>query len=730
MRVSGRTNLPAYVMEPEANEPVFQPGSASAGTVPGVTDLALFLRILQRQWLLVVGCTGAVVGAVALATLLMKPTYEPWARLEVEPPGYEEFSLDVPQLGGDNAAYLQTQVQNLQSDELALAVVRKLIRAPDSVPEPGQSATHSSTQDVTRLTAGENAALTDFKRRLKVEHDPGSRVISVSVAAHDPEQAARTTNELVTLYAQHLADQRHEAIIESVDWLSQQLQDIRKRMDESNRTVVDFEKTNGFADIDQGRSTFGEMVADLNKQLTQAVADRIQLQSLVNRVRDANADVLPQQRDSSLIQQLTQKLAEVKADLAQARVIYGPNHPNVRRLESQAGELQAQLSQAKNAILDEVRTEYEAARARERIMSSRLNDATRRLSLLAQYNALKREAQANTDLYNTLFSKIKETEISAASKSSNVRVIERSRVLQKPTRPRLMLNLVLGFMAGPVLGIVLAFIREGLDGRICTLEDIRQWDMKLPLSVVPVIPSSANGKTGHRFALSNRKELKCYEPLLLSRPQSAEAEAVRGLCASLILARPNLFPQALLIASSLPGEGKTTVALNLAVALAKQGLACVVDCDLRHSRISSIFGRAFDPGLAEFLTGNIALEQAIFDAPVPNLSVLPCGRALADAFDRIVHPGYMREKLRGLRERFAFIVLDSPPILSYADGRVLSTIVDGVVFVGRSRVTTREAMKRSLELLSHMHSAPILEVVLNAAESDSADYQYYRRAFK
>ena len=168
--------------------------------------------------------------------------------------------------------------------------------------------------------------------------------------------------------------------------------------------------------------------------------------------------------------------------------------------------------------------------------------------------------------------------------------------------------------------------------------------------------------------------------------------------------------------------------MNLAVALAQQDRACVVDCDLRRSQISSIFGRASQPALAEVLTGKIGLAEAIFDTDVPNLSVLPCGGAPGHDYDITVYREVMRETLNQLRQRFAFVVLDSPPILPYADGRVLSTIVDGVVFVGRPHVTTREAIRRSLELLSEVRSAPILEVVLNATKSDSAD-QYYRYAY-
>ena len=699
------------------------------GTASGGTDITVLAGILQRQWRVVTVCT---VGAAVLAlftSLLMKPVYEPEARLDVDPPGYEQFSLE-PQAVSSDTEYLQTQVQNLQSAALAVAVIRKLRLAPDSVNGSAQPGQNVSGEDVERLTPGESAALREFQSRLKVEHDPGSRVISVAVGDHDPVRAARITNALALLFVDRMANGRHEAIVQSVQWLSGQLKDIRKQMDDSNRALVNFQRVNAIADVDEGKSTFGELLADLNKQRTQTAADRIQLEALLNKVHDRDPDALPQVHESSLIQQLTQKLAEVRADLAQSRAIYGPNHPNVKRLENQREELQAQLNKQKQGILDQLRTAYAAARAREQLMSHEVTDTTRQLSLVAQYNALKREARANTDLYNALYSKVQEAAISAASKSSNIRIVDPARVLDRPTRPRRLLNLFLGLVAGLVLGIVTAFVFEGLDSSVRTPEDIHECDAKLPVSVVPVIEVTGNnGLRSLPNPVNGNRLTEGYQPLLLSRPESAEAEAVRGLRTSLMLSRLNQPRQVLLIASSLPGEGKTTVAVNLAVALAQQAPTCVVDCDRRNSVISSIFKRRSGPGLGEVLAGTLALPEVVFDTHVPGLCVLPCGRAADGAYD-LVGREAMKETLQALRERFTFIIVDSPPILPYADGRVLSTIVDGVVFVGRPHLTTREAMKRSLELLSQVHSAPILEVVLNAAESDAADYQYYRYGYK
>jgi polysaccharide biosynthesis transport protein len=690
------------------------------------SDIASLFAIVKKHWRTASASTLLLGALSLLATYLMKPLYEPEARLDVDPPGFEQFALE-PQTASSDTVYLQTQVQNLQSEALALAVIRSLHLAGDGT-EQKQSETIVPDEG-DRLTPAENAALREFKERLKIDHDPGSRMITLSVGAHDPVQAATKTNTLAHLYVDRMAAARQQAITQSVEWLSQQVRDIRKRMDDSNRALVEFQEANKVADVDDGKSTFGEMLADLSRQRTQTAADRVQLEALLNRVHDGNADSLPQVHASLLVQQLTQKLAEVRAELAQSRAIYGPNHPNIKRLENQRDELQKELEQQKQGILQELESSYAAAQAREQLVSRAVDATNRQMTLVAEYSALKREAQANAELYNSLYSKVEEAAISAASKSSNIRILDQARVLDRPTKPRRMLNLVLGLAGGFVFGIIIAFIRDGLDQSVRTIADVQQFDSKLPVSIVPLIEAASVGRFPRMLGSNGGNTLDGYEPLLLSRPRSPEAEAVRSLRTSLILSQLNGTPQVLLIVSSLPAEGKTTLAVNLAVALAQHGPTCVIDCDWRRSSLSSAFRRDSDPGLGEVLSGRSSIGDAVAQTHIPGLHVLTAGHAAEDVYE-FGRRSVMSDTLAALRQRFKFIIVDAPPILPYSDARVLSTMVDGVVFVGRSRITKRDAMKRALEVLAQVRSAPIVEVVLNGADKADGDYGYYQYGYK
>jgi capsular exopolysaccharide synthesis family protein len=679
--------------------------------------------VLQRHWRILALSVVTFTAAVAIATFLMKPTYEPEARIEVDPPGNELFSLQSSGPVSSDTEYLQTQVQALQSDALALEVIRKLQLAPDSPPQASAADLSSSTPDAPRLTPGESTAVRDFQKRLSIQHDPGSRLIGLKCASHDPVEAAKITNTLASLFVERSYKARHNAIVQSTEWLSGQLEDIHKRMLDSVRALTDFQRATGVAEVDEGKSTFGEMLAEENRQFTQSAVDRIQQEALLNKVRKNRPDALPQVRGSALVQQLTQKAAEIRAQLADARVIYGENHPKVKQLKNQAEELERQLNIEKQTILEELKTTYAAAQAREHLMSGQVKNTTRQLTLIGQYNALKREALANTELYNNLYSKVKEAGIAAASKSSNVRVVDTARVLDRPTRPRRLLNIVLGFIAGLVFGVVGVFVAEGLDNTIRTPEDIHNWNAELPVAIVPVIEGHGKSAVSVLRLLDGVVKPDRDRPLLVSHPRSPAAEALRGLRTSIMLSAATR-PQALLVASSFPGEGKTTLAINLGVSLARQASTCLVDCDLRKPSLGPAFGLSARDGVSNVLAGVTPLSRAVADTRIPRLAVLPAGN-LPES-EHLISSEMMGEVIRELRKQFTFVVVDSPPILPYVDGRILSTMVDGILLVGRPHVTTRAAMARALELFSEVNSAPILEVVLNAAEGDSPDYRYYQ----
>lgn len=733
----GETMAPVRLETPAVRQEIYAPtvsiraASAQSQETRGAEWLRA-LEIIRKHWRISVLFAAVLMVTVIVVTLTLKPIYEPVARIEVDPPG-EQFSLEGGASGSD-AEYLETQAQNLKSDKVAIDVIHRLHLDQD--PEMvglRQSKPKDGDLAVYQLSAGEYSALRSLRKNLTIKRDTASRLISVSFSSHDPKMAALVTNTVVAAFIDDTYQDRHDAIMKSSEWLSRQLDDIRARMVESSRVLADFQKSIGVADVDTNKSTFTEQMSELNRQLTQAQADRIQLEALLKSVKAGSPDVLPEMRNNPVVQQLSTKLAEQRAELSQARVIYGVNHPNVKKLQSQVDELQSELEAQKTSVLGSIRTSYAAAQARENLMDSQIKGASSQLSQMARYNDLKKEAQTNSELYNTLYAKVKEAGIAAASKSSNLRVVDEAHVLDSPTGPNRMLTILVGMLAALAGGVGLAFIREQFDTRIFTPEDICGLVGTNNIAVMPLFLPSNDRQlqmpAGQGGAPDSGKPPAGLS-FLLDRPHSPEAEALRSLYTSVMLSRPGTPPQVVLVVSSLPGEGKTTVAVNLAMAMAQHGTTCLVDADLRRGRVAASLGVPSRPGLTDVLKGTSPLDRALVHIPgLANLTVLPA-HAGSEMAGQLVCSDRMRNVLNELRKDFQFVVVDSAPILPFADCRALSSLTDGLIFVGRSGITTRELVQRSLELLDQVHSAPVLQFVLNAADIKSPQYRYYQYGYE
>jgi len=695
------------------------------------------LDILAKHWRLSAIFAIAVFLTVVGVTYFTRPVYEATARMEIDPSG-ETFSLD-GSAGSTDSEYLETQAQVLQSGGVAVDVIRKLHldQNPELVGEgnPDDNSTASAPDSSVSgmdLTVREKRALHRFSGLLTVRRDTASRLVLVGFSSHDPQLAALIANTVVQTFIDDTFQNRHNAIMKSSEWLSKQLDDIRSKMETSSRALAEFQGAIGVSDV-EGGSTYTEHMAELSRQFTQAEAERIQLQALLKNDQ-GNLDSLPEVRTSPVVQQLSQKLSEQRAELSQAQVVYGVNHPVVKKLQSQVDELQNQLNGQKHAIVNSMRASYAAAEAREQLMAAEMKGTTKEIGQMAQYTALKKEVQTEVDLYNSLYAKIKEAGIAAASKSANIRIVDPALVPDTPSKPRWALNLALGLLGAAFGGIMLAFVAEELDNKLRSPEDIKEWIGNSNVSIIPVIGEAERQEArltwskrivGFLPTAATTTEDTLTNSFFLERPNSPEGEAVQALYGSIMLSRHGHPPQALLITSGFPGEGKTTVALNLSYALAKQGRTCLVDADLRKGRLARAFGLTSNQGLSEVLREDMSLDNALLEVPgMSSLSILPAGTLKGNA-GQLICSQTMQQIVQELRERFQFVVIDSAPILPFVDGRALSTLADAVILVGRSGITTRQAMRRSVELLSEIHGAPILQVVLNAAQSNSIDYKHY-----
>lgn len=740
------------------------PGESIALTLAGTANAAGFtweqaVRVLRKNFRLVLICASSFSLAAILAAFALKNIYQPTASLEVDPPTSGINTLHEIEYGGetDNQEYIETQARILQSDALAIRVIRALrldrnsefvqksniakygsLRASAPPSETESSFLHEQF-DLADETPLESIALDAFQKRLSVSPVRNSRLIEVSFASHDPRLAQLITNTLVTQFMDQNYQNRYTTTMEASEWLSSQLNDLREKVRESNQAVADYQKKYGFIDNDDKDVPMAQYMAEINHELSDAQAARIEDEAYVRMIDMGQAESIPALRDDKVYQSLATQYADARAQLAQARTIYGDANSNVKKVENEANELAAQLDAERARVADQVRTSFEAAKDREQLMlqtrdrvRAELGDVS---SHLVEYRVLQNEALATAELYNTLQARLREAGIYAGLRSSNIHIVDLATRLRKPTGPHRGVIVGVGMLMSCMLALMLAFVKESFNNTVRTPDDIRAWTGLPSLAMLPPIEGRQSRERKDEALEPMPGKGKSLQGILRPAPRiplntsrTAEAEAVRNLRTALAYSRANEPPRVVLVTSSSASEGKTTVAINLAAAYAQHGRTVLVDADLRQPAITRALRLPKTGSLSDVLSGAIELPSALHPfSEISNFCVLAEGWGARNSVD-LIASDRMRATIQTLRNEFEHVVIDSPPAIPYSDARILSSLADSVIIVARYGLTTRTALARCSELLEEVH-APVSGVVLNNIETLSADYQYYNYGF-
>src|SRR6266481_3418190 len=703
---------------------------------PHLYDYLLILR--KHQWL-ILSFLLAVVTIVSIATFRMQPVYSTTARVEID----RENSNVLPFQGADSFDYvmdtdnyIETKSKILTSETLALQTIRStgLASHPEYSSGYGPSEAISFGSLANHERPPELAALLGS---LSVRRVPNSRLLDVTFESTDAQLAARVVNAHIENFKEDNLRSRYQAIAQASSWLSDQLDDLKLKVQHSEDARLEYERKNQIWEIDDKQNISTQRLSDLNKELTDAQSERMKRQALYEFAKSGNSDSVPELRSDTVLQDLFKKRGELNSQASDALAQYGPNFPKVQRLQGQLKEIDQLILDEKKSIVDEMGNDYNAARQRETLLTQALDqqkiEANQMSERLVEYNILKREAEANKTLYDGLMTKLKEVGISAALQSSNIRVVDPAMIPAYPSRPAKARNIALAFLVGLVGGIGLALMREYLDNTVKTPDDIETLARLPSLAVVPQFGgSNGNGRRNRLLpGITTNGHEKRIELVAQHLPKSQMSEAFRALRTSLLLSQPGRPPQVILVTSALPREGKTTAAANLAVTLAQLGDSTVlVDADLRKPGVGRLLNLASGKyaGLSSYLAGVSSLDLVSVPHPaIPNLVAIPTGPLPPNPAD-LLSSHRLVEAIAELRTRFKFIVIDSPPVMAATDAVILSVQADGVLLVVRSGETPKAAFTRTRDLLSSV-KCHILGVVLNAVDSGAPDYYYSYRYY-
>ena len=699
--------------------------------------------ILKRRWI-VLTCLLIVFTTVALATFKEKPVYAGKVLVEINPEEPQVLSFQqIAQAGAswDLESYRETQYKILKSRSLAERVVRDLhlyeypefykghaylglvTSVPAHIPSPSDPSPPDASSEAFRNSVD------NFMGATGVDPIQRSNLVRVSFYSHNAALASRIANQLTNDYIDQNLQVKWDEALKASEWLSGRLVELKAKLQKSEDALQAYAEQNSILFVQNASSGVAQSMASarmeqLQEEYTKAQAERTQEEALYSLVEAGKVQDLPGFLSNALIQSLQEKLSELQSQYSELTATVKPGYPKARALKKQIDSAQATLDRQKLALSRNITESYRAALEREKYLSKLLNQQEQLVNVVSQksirYNLLKRDVDTNRGLYDGVLQRMKEAQVAAGLKASNIRVVDPSEVPDSPSKPRVMLNLALGFMLGMGLGVGLAFVQEYLDNTLKTPEEVESL-LRLPsLGILPSFHLNGGAKAGNGKLATLEAD---GNGSLAIQKNPASLEAFRSLRTSILLSA-NPVPKLLLVTSALPGEGKTTTTVNLGATLASLGSKVViVDCDMRRPSCHRTTGVKNSPGFVQCLTGRVELAEAILPVPnVPNLFVIPCGPIPPNPAEVLSSP-LTAEILRKLQAQFEYVLVDSPPLLNVADSRILATFTDAVVLVTRAYETPYEIVRRARALL-YAAGARILGVALNDVNVHRAGYGY------
>lgn len=694
-------------------------------------DLASYWRILKARRWTVVSIFALVALAVFIGTSIQPRLYKATALLEI---GKE--NPDVPtvealfKLAGVSADYLETQFGILRSETLAGRVIEELQLATLEEFNPPKSWASSTPEEATTSKDGTyQSVLKRFQARLSVVPLKGTRLVSVSFESQDPHLAARVVNSLCANYAA----MRHETGERTAKWLSVQLESTRAKLEKSEAELLDYARKHGLVFLDQSgggtENLLDDRLRQTQQELSRAEGARYEKESIYRLVQKGDLESLPGVVENKLLQDLTVRLADLRREHAQLATTFTPDYPKVKQVQNQIREVEAILAGEQRKVVDRVANDYTAAVQREELLRKAFSNlqghANQTAEKASRYGLLKREVETNRQLYEVLQRQVKEAGISAGLKATNVGVVDFATPPRDPYKPNLRLNLAIGLMAGVILGVAGAFIREYLDTSVRNPEEIEGFLDVPTLAMIPAV-KLLNGAEDHTSkglihrGLSRLRNLPAQEAQVShwyrideeGENQQALLEAFGALRTAVLLETRQPAPRSLLVTSTQPREGKTTVAVNLALSLAQLGRRMLlIDADLRRPSIHRALELPNRHGLGDLLTENSVDWRSVVQAGVvPGLDVMTSGRPVSNP-TAVLLSWATREMMNQLLVEYDFVIIDAPALLvNVADARILSNLAEGVVMVIRTGMTSRAAVERARGAVTNLVGVIINDV--------------------
>jgi polysaccharide biosynthesis transport protein len=701
-------------------------------------DLVEYWRSITKHKWAILGLALAIALLTLLVVSSIKPTYRSTVTLLIEASKNKVVSIEEVYAGmsGDRE-YFQTQAEILKSRELAEKVVAKLKLATHSEFDPSQQeppywkiwlTSAGITPERFGFGEAEQKAPTDqaaapkgvvgaVQGRLEVQPVRMSQLIRVSFVAHDPELAAKVANTFAETFIESDLDARYQMTQKASDWLAERLSGLRQKVEASERALQQYREKERIVDAKGlAQSGASKQFEDLSKAQIDARQRRSEAEIRYNQIRAASGhyETLPAVANNPTVLRMRDIETEAEKKLSELGNRYGKEHPRMVAAEADVTSARANTLDAIRRAIDTTVTtvtkEYEATRANETAGEKTLAQAKDDIQNMNrkeyQLNVLEREVASNRQLYDMFLGRFKETSAAGNLQSTVARVVDSAVPSSTPFAPNKTRTVQIAAVVGVVLGIMLAMLMERLDN---TIKHSGEVEGKLGLPVLTTLPIiTGKIKPELHFSLNTH---------------SIFSEAIRTARTGILLSAIDYPHKAIVVTSSVPGEGKTTFSINLALACAQTKRVVLLDADMRRPSIGKMFGKeSTAPGLSNFVSGTSPAQECMFRVDESELYVLPAGVIPPNPLE-LLHSKRFEETLQKLMGMFDMVIIDAPPVLLVSDALVIARHCTGLVYVVKADDVPYQVARNGIKRV-RQSGVNIIGVALNQLDFEHADRYY------
>ena len=713
-------------------------------------DLREIWKVITKHKGLILTIFSLFVITTIIATMLMRPIYRAEALIEIKPNMKSMVKFDsLEQNNFQPLEYKTTQQNIISSDTVARSVITALglEQNPEingtldqrgfisGIKEIITSLRGTEEQEVVSAKTEAVWRIKRFKDRLQVSAIRKSDLFKVSFDSFDPEVAALIANTTVSQFVRLDRQRRLDSNSDAKHFLQTEIKATQAKLEASEKDLTDFARRNNIVDVEEKGNIMVQRLADLNSQLTLVTGERVAAEALWRQSQiETGAESLPGILANPLINQLKQEQAILKSEHFNLSKIYKPAYPALQQAKAQLDDVSASIDQEIQRLVVGLEINFKQLTAKEGLLADKVEEQKQLLLGIKdksiQYNILKREWETNKELYTGLLESMKQVGVAGGMEPNNISLIDPAQAPLSQHKPNLKLNTALAAVLGLMSGVGVAFLLAFLDNTVRTPEDLEKVVAVPSLGLIPLVKEKQRNKKTKKAQSSQPEKgsaLEHYMPMLEFRShferRSDIAEAFRSVRTSLMFSSPDGLPKVIMVTSTIPGEGKTTIATNLGLVMADNGSrVLLVDADLRKGRLHKIFGVPSRPGLSEVIVTGFK-KQFTKHIGIENLDILTAGITPPNPAELLGSKG-MQNFLTEASDQYDHIIIDSAPLLGLADAVVLSTKVDGVIYSVHSGMVNKDNLREGVKRLRRVR-APLLGAILNYVDMSSKEYGYY-----